>query len=73
MGYNFRFTKSLVDYISEDGFDDKFGARPIKRTIQIKIEDYISEEVLKGNISVDKKYSLAIRKKDGKITIKVIK
>ena len=47
MGYNFRFTKSLVDYISEDGFDDKFGARPIKRTIQIKIEDYISEEVLK--------------------------
>ena len=73
MGYNFRFTKSLVDYISEDGFDDKFGARPIKRAIQIKIEDYISEEVLKGNISVDKKYSLSIRKKGGKVIIKVIK
>ena len=70
MGYNFRFNKSVVSYIADDGFDDKFGARPIKRTIQIKIEDYISEEVLKGNITVDKKYSLSIRKKDGKIIIK---
>jgi len=70
MGYTFRFNKSVVDYIADDGFDDKFGARPIKRAIQIKIEDYISEEVLKGKITVDKKYSLSIRKKDGKIIIK---
>ena len=70
MGYNFRFNKSVVDYIADDGFDDKFGARPIKRAIQIKIEDYISEEVLKRNITVDTKYSLSIRKKDGKIIIK---
>ena len=70
MGYNFKFNKSVVAYIAHDGFDDKFGARPIKRAIQIKIEDYISEEVLKGNITVDKKYSLSIRKKDGKIIIK---
>ena len=70
MGYKFKFDASVVNYIADDGFDDKFGARPIKRTIQIKIEDYISEEVLKRNIVVDKSYMLSIRKKDGKITIK---
>tara|TARA_R100000664_G_scaffold14871_1_gene23259 strand:+ start:4815 stop:6851 length:2037 start_codon:yes stop_codon:yes gene_type:complete len=70
MGYHFRFNKSVIDYIAQDGFDEKFGARPIKRAIQIKIEDYISEEVLKNNIEVGKKYSMSIAKKDGKITIK---
>ena len=70
MGYKFKFDASVVKYIADDGFDDKFGARPIKRTIQIKIEDYISEQVLKSNIEKDKSYVLSISKKDGKITIK---
>ena len=36
--------------ISEVGFDEMYGARPLKRAIQDKVEDFISEEVIKGTI-----------------------
>lgn len=42
--------------ISEVGFDETYGARPIKRAIQDKIEDFISEEVLKGEILTTNQY-----------------
>ena len=41
---------SLVDYIAKVGFDDTYGARPLKRAIQSKVEDYIAEKILDGNI-----------------------
>ncbi len=37
-------------YIGEKGFDQKYGARPLKRTIARQIEDKFAEELLKGNI-----------------------
>jgi ATP-dependent Clp protease ATP-binding subunit ClpC len=69
MGYKFKFTKSVVKYVSSEGFDEKYGARPIKRTIQNKIEDYLSEEVLKGNIVKNKSYTLSFTKK-GELSLK---
>jgi ATP-dependent Clp protease ATP-binding subunit ClpC len=48
--YNFKFDDSIVDMISKVGFDEMYGARPLKRAIQDKIEDYISEEVLRGEL-----------------------
>jgi ATP-dependent Clp protease ATP-binding subunit ClpC len=54
--YNLTFDESIFDMISKVGFDEMYGARPLKRAIQDKIEDYISEEVLKGNIVNDIQY-----------------
>jgi ATP-dependent Clp protease ATP-binding subunit ClpC len=45
-----------------------YGARPLKRAIQDKIEDYISEEVLKGSITEDKEYELVAEEGNVKIT-----
>ena len=56
--YNITFDDTIVDMISEVGFDDLYGARPLKRAIQDKIEDFISEEVLSGNIVENNKYLL---------------
>jgi ATP-dependent Clp protease ATP-binding subunit ClpC len=39
--YNFIFDDSIVDMISKVGFDEMYGARPLKRAIQDKIEDYV--------------------------------
>jgi len=39
------------DYLAEKGFDQEYGARPLKRVITKMIEDKLSEELLKGNIS----------------------
>ena len=40
----------LVDLIHKVGYDEVYGARPIKRAIQDRIEDFISEEILKGMV-----------------------
>jgi ATP-dependent Clp protease ATP-binding subunit ClpC len=50
MKYQITFDDSISQMISKVGFDEMYGARPLKRAIQDKVEDYISEEVLKGNI-----------------------
>ncbi|WP_312100497.1 ATP-dependent Clp protease ATP-binding subunit [Lachnoclostridium sp.] len=42
---------SVIDFISEKGFDDKYGARPIRRAIQSYIEDKLAEEILEGKVS----------------------
>ena len=58
--YQIKFDKSVVDFISEVGFDENYGARPLKRAIQDKIEDFISEEVLRGNIKEGTDYELSV-------------
>ena len=65
--YNFTFDDSVIDLISEVGYDEIYGARPLKRAIQDKIEDYISEEVLKGVLVEDGKYRLVVSDKEIKI------
>ena len=58
--YNFTYEQDLIDYISKVGFDETFGARPIKRAIQDKIEDLISEKILMVEIDQNKDYNLSI-------------
>ena len=66
--YNFKFDESIVDMISKVGFDEMYGARPLKRAIQDKIEDYISEEVLKGELLTDHNYTISVEEEKIKIT-----
>ncbi|MDF2610025.1 MAG: clpC [Lachnospiraceae bacterium] len=42
--------EDIIDHIAETGFDDKFGARPLRRAIQNMIEDKLAEELLDGNL-----------------------
>ncbi|MDB4277706.1 ATP-dependent Clp protease ATP-binding subunit, partial [Gammaproteobacteria bacterium] len=68
MKYYINFDKTILEMLSEVGYDTSYGARPIKRAIQDKLEDFISEEVLVGNITVEEKYTLI--SKDGEVKIK---
>jgi ATP-dependent Clp protease ATP-binding subunit ClpC len=54
--YNISYDDSLIDMVSKAGFDETYGARPIKRAIQDKIEDFISEEILKSNLIIGETY-----------------
>ena len=65
--YNFTFDESVIDLIAEVGYDEMYGARPLKRAIQDKIEDYISEEVLKGTLVENVLYRLIVIDKEVKI------
>jgi len=61
------FDASVIDYISEVGFSDTFGARPVKRAIQETIEDFIAEEVLEDRILKNIEYTVYIEEKVAKI------
>ena len=72
MKYYITYTDDVVKHISENGFDEEYGARPIKRAIQDKVEDLISEEIISKNVLKNKKYILelsddeiVINKKEG--------
>ena len=57
-GFEFEFTKNVIDYISDIGFDSKFGARPLRRAIQKNIEDVLAVWLFEGRIKPHKKYTI---------------
>jgi ATP-dependent Clp protease ATP-binding subunit ClpC len=64
----FKYDDKLVSHISKVGFDEVYGARPIKRAIQDEVEDLVSESVLNGDVVEGKQYSLSV--KSDKVIIK---
>jgi ATP-dependent Clp protease ATP-binding subunit ClpC len=46
LGYDLEITKGAKDFISDKGFDQKYGARPLRRAIQKYVEDPLAEEIL---------------------------
>lgn len=51
--YKVTFDKSVINRIFELNSQEEYGARPLKRIIQNLCEDFLSEEILKGNIIED--------------------
>ncbi|WP_423479618.1 ATP-dependent Clp protease ATP-binding subunit [Ligilactobacillus salivarius] len=66
---NLKITPAAIDIVAEAGFDAEYGARPIRRVLQDKIEDLLSEELLAGNIEIGATVTIGAKK--GEITIKV--
>ncbi len=64
----FTYSKDVVKYIVEKGYNEKFGARPLRRAIQKYIEDIIAVEYIKGDLKENTEYKLVV--KDNKICIK---
>jgi ATP-dependent Clp protease ATP-binding subunit ClpC len=50
LGVNISFDDSAVAQIASEGFDPVYGARPLRRAIQSKIEDALSEKMLSGEV-----------------------
>jgi ATP-dependent Clp protease ATP-binding subunit ClpC len=61
MRYKVSYEASVIDLISKVGFDEQYGARPIKRAIQDKIEDLISEKILTNEVVEDNQYMLFVK------------
>ncbi len=51
MDITLEFTEAAKDKLADEGFDDTYGARPLRRTIRSKIEDAVSEKILDGSIA----------------------
>ena len=70
MKYKITYDETLVDYISKIGYDATYGARPMKRAIQDKVEDFLSEEVLTGRMIEGKTYNILVDNEEVKIVKK---
>ncbi|MEW9702672.1 ATP-dependent protease ATP-binding subunit ClpC [Paenibacillus sp. SI8] len=64
---DFALTDKAKLFLAKEGFDPTYGARPLRRAIQKHIEDRLSEELLRGNIS--KGDSLTIDEKEGELVV----
>ena len=55
MGYQLEVTEKAHDFIAEKGWDDQYGARPLKRAIQKYVEDVLAEEIIRTKINIGEK------------------
>ncbi len=67
MKITLKIDDSVVNFIAEKGFDEKYGARPIRRAIQTHIEDALAEEILEGRVSAED--TVAIEYKENKVVM----
>ena len=65
--YKINFDKTVISRVFELNSQEEYGARPLKRIIQNLCEDFLSEEILKGNILENEQYTL--KYKDEKLII----
>ena len=64
------FDPAVTDYIIDSAFDEEFGARPIKRFIQDKIETFLAEKIIRGEIPIET--SMLVRVNNGILDIKPV-
>ena len=73
MGYDIKIQKSAVEFVAKNGYDEKYGARPLNRAIQKYIEDPIADEILNGNFKEGETINITLDKDKGEIVLKLIK
>ena len=64
-GIHIRVTSRARELITEKGYSEEFGARPLKRTVQKLVEDKLSEEILLQHIAVGR--NVVIDEEDGQL------
>jgi len=72
-GYELEITDRAKDFIADKGYDQQYGARPLKRAIQKYVEDVLAEEILDKHLSEGDKVILDYTEGDEKPTVKIIK
>jgi ATP-dependent Clp protease ATP-binding subunit ClpC len=70
IGYEINITQSLKDYLFEQGYDEQYGARPLKRAIQKYIEDRITDAIINEEIKFGDRISLRYDKNSSEVILK---
>jgi ATP-dependent Clp protease ATP-binding subunit ClpC len=69
-GFAFKFNKATKEFLAIEGYDQKYGARPIKRAIQKYVEDAVADAILDGLLKEGKSYTVSKAKEENKLIIK---
>ena len=60
LGIGIEFDEDCVDLLSAEGYDQVYGARPLRRAIQRKIEDSFSLEMLEGRVKKGDRVTVSV-------------
>jgi len=71
IGYTLQINKTAKDYLTDVGYDEEYGARPLNRAIQKHIEDPVSEEILSGRAEEGQTIKVSYSKSKEEIVIKI--
>ena len=67
-GYTFELDQAAKDFIIEHGYDEKYGARPIKRMVQNHIEDLLAELWIDGKLRDNGHVKITVSKDSNGLT-----
>ena len=73
LGYDVELTEAAKDFLSEKGFDQQYGARPLNRAIQKYLEDPVAEELLKGEVQEGDTILADHKEGEAELTVKIKK
>ncbi len=71
MGYKINVASKAKDYIIEKGWDEQFGARPLKRAIQKYVEDPLAEEIITSNLKEGDTITIDFDAKKDEIKVRI--
>ena len=71
LGYEIEISETAKDFMSEKGFDSKYGARPLNRAIQKYLEDLLAENVVNNSIKEGDKVFIDKNKGDDFLNLKI--
>jgi len=73
LGYSLKLTKAAKNFLVEKGWDQQFGARPLKRAIQKYVEDKLADEIIQTKLESNDVIILDKEEKENELTLKVEK
>ena len=73
LGYQMELTNKAKDFIVDKGWDEQFGARPLKRAIQKYIEDPLAEEIIKTKLTEGDKIMVDHKDEESELKIELVK
>ena len=73
LGYTLKLSPKAKDFIADKGYDQSYGARPLKRAIQKYIEDALAEEIVNSNLTEGDIIHMDLDNESNELTIKIEK
>ncbi len=71
LGYQISISENAKDFLSEKGFDIKYGARPLNRAIQKHVEDLVAENVVNDSLKEGDQIVISLNEEDKALELKI--
>ena len=72
MGYKIEITEKAMDFLAEKGWDEQYGARPLKRAVQKYVEDVLAEAIISAELHIGDTISIDLAGSGEETVVNVI-